>query len=118
MIRTLAALSLLFAATAAAAQRAAPAPRVSPQQQQRLAALGAELGRCHRAAAVRLARSRLTPPQIADRAMAECAPREAAIRQALGRAIGAGRAQNVLQAQRGHWRRTIVTIVQQSRFTR
>jgi hypothetical protein len=112
MIRALAALSLLFFATPA------PAQRVSPQQQQRLAALGAELGRCHRGAAVRLARSRLTPAQIADRGLAECAAREAAIRQALGRAIGAERAQNVLQAQRRHWRQTIVTIVQQSRFTR
>jgi hypothetical protein len=112
MIRSLLALALLLAASAA------PAQRVSPAQQQRLAALGAELGRCHRGAAVRLARGRLTAPQIADRALAECAAREATIRQALTRAVGAGRAQAVLQAQRPHWRRTIITIVQQSRFTR
>jgi hypothetical protein len=112
MIRSLATLSLLLAATAA------PAQRVSPQLQQRLAAMGAELGRCHRGVAVRLARGRLTPAQIADRALAECAGREAAIRQALARAIGGPRAQAVLEAQRVHWRRTVVTIVEQSRFTR
>jgi hypothetical protein len=111
MIRILAALCILFSAATA------PAQRVSPQQQ-RLAALGAELGLCHRAAAVRLARTRLTPAQIADRALARCAGREAPIRQTLNRLVGAERAQVALQGQRRHWRATIVTIVQQARFTR
>ena len=112
MIRPLIALAVLIAATPAIAQR------VSPAVQQRLAELGAQLGQCHRGAAVRMARTRLNADQVADRALAACAPREAPIRQTLARAVGAGRAQSTLMAQRRHWRQTIVTIVQQARFTR
>ena len=112
MIRPLIALAVLIAATPAVAQR------VSPAVQQRLAALGAQLGQCHRSAAVRMARTRLSADQVADRALAACAPREAPIRAALVGNIGQARAQRVLGLQRQHWRQAIRNIVQQTRFTR
>lgn len=111
MNRSFVTLSLLLIATAA------PAQRVSPALQQRLAVLGARLGQCHRGEAVRLARTRLTADQVADRALAACAPREAPIRAALVGNIGQARAQRVLGLQRQHWRQAIRNIVQQARFT-
>jgi hypothetical protein len=109
MIRRLAALSLLLLATAALAQQASPAER------QRLAALGSALGRCHHGIVLRDAPTRLTVAQIADRAIAACASREAPIRAELVRQIGPQRASGVMQAQRAHWRQAIAQMVAQAR---
>lgn len=109
MIRRLALLSLLLLATAAPAQRVAPAERV------RLQRLGADLARCHGAVVRRDAPTRLAAARIADRALAACAGREAAIRVALVRHLGPQRAQAALQAQRDHWRQGIARMVAAAR---
>jgi hypothetical protein len=113
MLRSLAALMLLL--------MAAPAPAaaqpVAPQVQRQVAALAAQLGLCHRARATALARARLTPDQIADRALADCAGRERPLRQYLVRNIGQARADRALAQQRLHWRQTVRVIVQQIRAT-
>jgi len=109
MIRRLAALSLLLLATAAQAQQPTAA------QRSRLANLGAALGRCHHGMVLRDARTRLTVAQIADRAIAGCAAREAPIRAELVRQIGPQRSQAVMQQQRAHWRQAIARMVAQAR---
>jgi hypothetical protein len=109
MIPRLAALSLLLLATAAQAQQPTPA------QRNRLAALGSALGRCHHGIVLRDAPGRFTAAQIADRAIAGCAAREAPIRAELVRQIGPQRAQGVMQAQRAHWRQAIGQMVAQAR---
>jgi hypothetical protein len=110
MIRRLAALSLLLLATAASAQQP-----VTAAERNRLAALGAALGRCHHGIVLRDARTRFTAAQIADRAIAGCAGREAPIRAELVRQIGPQRATGVMQAQRAHWRQAIAQMVAQAR---
>ena len=109
MNRRLAALSLLLLATAAQAQQ------VTPAERNRLAALGSALGRCHHGIVLRDARTRFTAAQIADRAIAGCAAREAPIRAELVRQIGPQRTQGVMQAQRAHWRQAIGQMVVQAR---
>jgi hypothetical protein len=109
MIRRLAALSLLLLATAAGAQQGSQAER------DRLATLSSALGQCHHGIVLRDARARFTPAQIADRAIAACARREAPIRAELVRQIGPQRAQGVMQAQRAHWRQAIGQMVVQAR---
>ena len=109
MIRRTAALSLLLLAAAAPAQPASQAER------DRLALLSSRLGQCHHGIVLRDARSRFTPAQIADRAIAACARREAPIRAELVRQIGPQRTQAVLQAQRAHWREAIARMVAQAR---
>lgn len=109
MIRRLTALSLLLLATAA------PAQQVTPAERNRLATLGSALGRCHHGIVLRDARARFTAAQIADRAMAACAGREAPIRAELVRQIGPQRAAGVMQAQRAHWRQAIGQMVAQAR---
>jgi hypothetical protein len=109
MVRRLIAFSLLLLATAAPAQQASPAER------NRLAALGSALGRCHHGIVLRDARARFTAAQIADRAIAACARREAPIRAELVRQIGPQRTQGVMQAQRAHWRQAIGQMVAQAR---
>ena len=109
MIRRLAALSLLLLATAAGAQQ------VSQAERDRLATLGSALGQCHHGIVLRDARTRFTAAQIADRAIAACARREAPIRAELVRQIGPQRAQGVMQAQRAHWRQAIGQMVVQAR---
>ena len=109
MIRRLAALSLLLAATAA------PAQQINPAERNRLATLGSALGRCHHGIVLRDARTRFTAAQIADRAIAACASREAPIRAELVRQIGPQRAQVVMQGQRAHWRQSIGQMVSQTR---
>jgi hypothetical protein len=109
MIRCLTALSLLLLATAA------PAQQVNPAERNRLAALGSALGRCHHGIVLRDARTRFTAAQIADRAIAACARREAPIRAELVRQIGPQRAQGVMQAQQAHWRQAIGQMVAQAR---
>jgi hypothetical protein len=109
MIRRLAVLSLLLLTTAAEAQQ------VNPAERQRLAALGSALGQCHHGIVLRDAHTRLTAAQIADRAIAACASREAPIRAELVRQIGPQRAQGVMQAQRAHWRQAIGQLVAQAR---
>ena len=109
MIRRLAALSLLLLATAGQAQQ------VTPAERNRLAILGSALGRCHHGIVLRDARTRFTAAQIADRAMAACAAREAPIRAELVRQIGPQRTQGVMQAQRAHWRQAIGQMVAQAR---
>jgi hypothetical protein len=113
MTRRLAALSLLLLASAGAAQ-APPAPAV----QQRLAALSSRLGQCHHGVVLRLARTPLTPAQIADRAMTACASREAPIRAFLVQQIGPQRANAVMQTQRAHWREVVGRLVLQTRLSR
>ena len=109
MIRRLAAFSLLLLAAAGQAQQPTQAER------QRLAALSSRLGQCHHGIVLRDARTRLTAAQIADRAIAACAAREAPIRAELVRQIGPQRAQGVMQAQRAHWREAIGRMVAQAR---
>jgi len=109
MIRRLAALSLLLLATAASAQQ------VSQAERDRLAAMSSRLGQCHHGIVLRDARTRLTPAQIADRALAACAGREAPIRAELVRQIGPQRTAAVMQAQRAHWRQAIAQMVAQAR---
>jgi len=110
MIRRLAALSLLLVATAAPAQQ-----QINPAERNRLATLGSALGRCHHGIVLRDARARFTAAQIADRALAACASREAPIRAELVRQIGTQRAQVVMQGQRAHWRESIGRMVAQAR---
>ena len=110
MIRRLAALSLLLLATAAPAQQ-----QVNPAERARLAVLGSALGRCHHDIVIRDAGTRFTAAQIADRALAACAAREAPIRTELVRQIGPQRAAGVMQAQRAHWRQAIGQMVAQAR---
>lgn len=115
MIRRLAVLSLLLAATAAQAQ----APhQVTPAERTRLATMGAALGRCHHGIVLRDARTRFTAEQIAARALTACASREAPIRAELVRQIGPQRAAAVLQGQRAHWRQAIGQMVAQARAGR
>ena len=109
MISRLAALSLLLLAATA------PAQQVTPAERNRLATLGSALGRCHHGIALRDAPTRFTAAQIADRAIAACARREAPIRAELVRQIGPQRAQGVMQAQRAHWRQAIGQMVAQAR---
>jgi hypothetical protein len=109
MIRSLAAFSLLLLAAAASAQQVTPAERI------RLATLSSALGRCHHGIVLRDAGTRFTAAQIADRAMAACASREAPIRAELVRQIGPQRTQNVMQAQRLHWRQALGQMVAQAR---
>jgi len=109
MIRTVALLSLLLLATAA------PAQRVAPAEQARLQRLGAALALCHRAIVRRDAATRLSAARIADRALAACAGREAPIRAALVRHLGPRRAQAAMQGQRQHWRQGIARMVAAAR---
>ena len=109
MIRRFAALSLLLIATAATAQQ------VTQAERDRLAALSSRLGQCHHGIVLRDARTRLTAAQIADRALAGCAAREAPIRAELVRQIGPQRTQAVMQTQRAHWRQAIGQMVAQAR---
>jgi hypothetical protein len=104
--------SLLLLATAAPAQQVSPAERV------RLQRLGAALAQCHGGVVRRDAPSRLTGAQIVDRAFAGCAAREAPIRAALVRDIGAARAAQAMRAQRAHWRQGIAQMVAQTRAQR
>jgi hypothetical protein len=115
MIRRLAALSLLLFATAAQAQQARQA---TPAERTRLATLGSALGRCHHGIVLRDARTQFTAAQIADRAIAACARREAPIRAELVRQIGPQRTQAVMQGQRAHWRQAIGQMVAQARGAR
>jgi hypothetical protein len=109
MIRRLTLFSILLIAAPALAQQ------VTPAERSRLAALGAALGRCHHGIVARDAGTRFTAAQIADRAMAACASREAPIRAELVHQIGPQRTQNVMQAQRAHWRQAIGQMVAQAR---
>jgi hypothetical protein len=110
MIRRSIALSLLLLATAAQAQQ-----QVTQAERDRLAALGSALGRCHHGIVLRDAPTRFTAAQIADRAIAACASREAPIRAELVRQIGAQRTAGVMQAQHAHWRQAIAQMVAQAR---
>jgi hypothetical protein len=112
-MRRLFALALCLVPALAAAQPA-PAPP-SPAEQQQLQALSAALGQCHQAIARRDAHGALSPTQIADRAMAACAPREAPIRALIARRIGAPHAAQVMTNQRQHWREAIGRMVVQLR---
>jgi hypothetical protein len=111
MIRSLTALSLILSAAAASAQPV----QVTQAERERLAGLGAALGRCHHEIVARAAPTHLTTAQIADRALAGCAAREAPIRAELVRQIGPQRAQGVMQVQRAHWRQAIAQMVAQAR---
>ena len=104
---------LLLAATAAPAQAQQPPPQV----QRQVAQLAAQLGLCHRARATALARARLTPDQVATRALADCAARERPLRQYLVRNIGQARADRALAQQRLHWRQTVRVIASRIRAT-
>ena len=107
--RRFAVLSLLLLAAAGQAQQPTQA------EQQRLAALSSRLGQCHHGIVLRDARGRFTAAQIADRALAACAAREAPIRAELVRQIGPQRTQALMQAQRAHWREAIGRMVAQAR---
>jgi hypothetical protein len=109
--RTLMAGLAILLAVPAAAQP----PQISPAQRAHLLALGAALGQCHRAGAARLARTRLTPAQIADRVIAACAGREVPMRSQLVHDLGPQRAEAALTGQRPHWRQTIARIVTEQR---
>lgn len=111
MIRRLACLALLLLATSAQAQPSAA-------EQARLRRLGANLATCHGGIVRRDAPTRATTAQIVDRALAACANREAPIRAALARNMGAARAAQAMQAQRAHWRQGIAQMVAQARATR
>ena len=113
MIRRLAFLSLLLLATAAPAQQ-----QVSPAERARLQRLGAALAQCHGAVVRRDAPTRLSNAQIVERALAGCVSREAPIRAALTRHMGAGRAAQAMQAQRSHWRQGIGQMVAAARARR
>jgi hypothetical protein len=112
MVRTFIALSLLLLATAAPAQQASLAERA------RLQRLGAALALCHGTIVRRDAPTRATAVQIVNRALAACAGREAPIRAALMRHLGAERATQAMAAQRQHWRAGIAQIVAQARARR
>jgi len=99
----------MMLATTAVAQQPSEAER------QRLAALSSRLGQCHHRIVLRDARTRLAAAQIADRALAACASREAPIRAELTRQIGAPRTAQLMQAQRAHWRQAIAQMVAQAR---
>jgi len=113
MIKRLAALSLLVLAAAASAQ-----PPPSAAERVRLQRLGAALAQCHGAVVRRDAPTRATAAQIVDRALAGCAAREAPIRAALVRHMGAARAAQAMQAQRAHWRQGIAQMVAAARARR
>jgi hypothetical protein len=112
MICRFAYLSLVLLATAAPAQQA------SPQERARLARLGAALAQCHGGIVRRDAPTRATSAQIVERALAGCAAREAPIRAALMRHMGAARAAQAMQAQRAHWRQGIAQMVAAARARR
>jgi hypothetical protein len=112
MIRRLALTPLLFLAGAAMAQQ------VSPAERARLQRLGAALAQCHGAVVRRDAPTRLPPARIVERALAGCAAREAPIRAALMRYMGAARAAQAMQAQRAHWRQGIAQMVALARAAR
>ncbi|HEV2818616.1 MAG TPA: hypothetical protein VGW40_15510 [Allosphingosinicella sp.] len=112
MNRTIALLPLLLLATAA------PAQQVSPQERARLQRLGAALAQCHGGIVRRDAPTRATAAQIVQRALAGCAAREAPIRAALVRHMGAERAAQAMQAQRAHWRAGIAQMVAAARARR
>jgi len=111
MIRTIAFLSLLLLATAAQAQPPAA-------ERARMQRLGAALAQCHGRIVTRDAPSRLTGAQIVERALAGCAAREAPIRAALMRHLGAARAAQVMQGQRAHWRQGIAQMIAAARARR
>jgi hypothetical protein len=111
MIRRLACLSLLLLATAAQAQPPAA-------ERARLQRLGAALAQCHGGIVRRDAPTRATTAQIVDRALTACANREAPIRAALMRHMGAARAAQAMQAQRAHWRTGIAQMVAAARAAR
>lgn len=113
MIRRLAFFSLLLLATAAPAQQ-----QVSPQERARLQRLGAALAQCHGGVVRRDAPTRLASAQIVERALTGCASREAPIRAALMRYMGAARAAEAMQAQRAHWRQGIAQMVARARAAR
>jgi hypothetical protein len=111
MIRRLAFLSFLLLATAAQAQPPAA-------ERARLARLGAALAQCHGGIVRRDAPTRATSAQIVERALAGCAAREAPIRAALMRHLGAARAAQAMQAQRAHWRQGIAQMIAAARARR
>jgi len=113
MIRRLAFLALLLLAAPAQAQQ-----QISPAEQARLQRLGAALAQCHGAVVRRDAPTRLPATQIVERALAGCASREAPIRAALMRHMGAARAAQAMQAQRQHWRQGIAQMVAAARARR
>lgn len=113
MICRLALLSLLLLASAAPAQQ-----QVTPAERARLQRLGAALATCHGGIVRRDAPTRATSAQIVNRALAACANREAPIRAALVRHMGAARAAQAMQAQRAHWRQGIASMVAQARGAR
>jgi hypothetical protein len=112
MVRRFAFLALLLLATAA------PAQEVSPAERARLQRLGAALAQCHGGVVRRDAPTRLASAQIVERALAGCAAREAPIRAALMRHMGAQRAAQAMQAQRVHWRQGIAQMVARARAAR
>jgi hypothetical protein len=114
MTRSLAALCLLFAATAALAQP----PRLTERQRQHVAALGQALAQCHGRAVLRFARTPMGVAQIVERALAACAAREAPIRAEVGRIYGPANAPRVLAAQRQHYRQGIAQMVARARAAR
>lgn len=108
----------LLALLAVPAALAAQPPQVSQADRQRVAALSAALAQCHHGVVLRDARTRLTAPQIVDRAIAACLPREAPIRAALVRQLGPERTAALMQAQRAHARQAILQMVAQARAAR
>lgn len=113
MIRRLALLSLLAVAAAAQAQQ-----QPSAAERVRLQRLGAALAACHGGIVRRDAPTRASAAQIVDRALAGCTSREAPIRAALVRYMGAARASQAMQAQRAHWRQGIAQMVAAARARR
>jgi len=113
MIPRLAALALFVMAAAASAQQ-----QPSAAERARLQRLGAALAQCHGAVVRRDAPTRASAAQIVDRALAGCASREAPIRAALVRHMGAGPAGRAMQAQRAHWRQGIAQMVAAARARR
>jgi hypothetical protein len=111
MIRPVLVLALLAAPAILVAQPV----QVTQAERQRLAALGLALGQCHRMIVQRDARTRFSPAEIADRALAACVQREVPIRAELLRQIGPQRTAAAMQAQRAHWRQAIGQMVAQAR---
>lgn len=114
MIRSLAVLCLLLAATATFAQP----PRLTQRQREHVAALGQALARCHGRAVLHYARTPMSAARIVDRALAACAAREAPIRAEVGRIYGPANAPRVLGAQRQHYRQGIAQMVARARGAR